>query len=132
MLFENSVLNYQNEEKLLFSTCQIPHQRAATYKVFDNAPIPSTGNQVFAAFRAQLTRKDNKRVANLSKPAISLSQKTANLNGRKTRLIERLRKTLDPKSLYSPNSNVLVIARDMNRNFKRVNNKLTMTYPRHT
>ena len=90
-------------------------------RIFDNARVPSTSNEVFAAFRAQLGRKD-KRVANLSKPANSLSKKTANLNGRKTRLMERLRKTLDPKSLYSPNSNVLVIARDMNRNFKRVNN----------
>ena len=90
-------------------------------RIFDNALIPSTSNEVFAAFRAQLGRKD-KRVANLSKPANSLSKKTANLTGRKTRLMERLRKTLDPKSLYSPNSNVLVIAREMNRNFKRVNN----------
>ena len=92
-------------------------------RIFDSAPISSTSNQVFAAFRAQLGRRD-KRVANLSKPANFLTKKTANPKGRKTRLIERLRKTLDPKSLYSPNSNVLVIARDMNRNFKRVNNKV--------
>ena len=92
-------------------------------RIFDSAPISSTSNQVFAAFRAQLARKD-KRVANLSKPANCLTKKVANLKGRKTRLIERLRQTLDPKSLYSPNSNVLVIARDMNRNFKRVNNKV--------
>ena len=85
-------------------------------------PMSSTRNQVLATYRTQLGRKD-KRVANPSKPAKPLSKKTANLNGHKTRLVEELRRTLDPKSLYSPNSNILILARDIKRSFKRVNNK---------
>ena len=86
---------------------------------YDHAPMSSTREEVLAAFR---TRKD-KRTAISSKPAKPLSTKTANLSGRKISLVEELRRTLDPKSVYS-NSNVLVIARDMKRSFKRINNQL--------
>ena len=91
-------------------------------RVFDNAPISSTRKEVFAALRA-MGRKD-KRVANISNPTNRLSKKTTNLNGSRARLLERLRKTLDPKSRYSPKSNVLVLAREMKRNLKRANTKV--------
>ena len=109
-----------SEKKIEESSLSPPPQAATATS--DGLANEDEVDKFFAALRA-MGRKD-KRVANHSKPKKRQSKKTTNLNGSKTRLVERVRKTLDPESVHSPNSNVLFLAKDMKRNLKRVNNKV--------
>ena len=96
----------------------------------NNTPVAPTNDHALEVVRAESARKDE-RIARKDQYTLRLTQTAransstiARLNGRNSRLLERLRTNLDPKGIYSPNTNVVLIANHLQKDFKRVSKKI--------
>ena len=107
-----------NAEESHTSSAEIPNNAAIQL-----TRASSKNGLLFSDLRAQLEMK-NRRVHNPSQPAQTTGNKTANINGHDDGLMQRLRRTLDPRSIYSADSSVLIIARDLKRDYNRVSKKV--------
>ena len=89
----------------------------------DSTPISPTNEELLAELRAEASEKDV-RIADLSKAAETKSGIIEDLDQRNSRLMGNLRTALDPIGLYTPTTDIVVMANDVRSDYNRASKKI--------
>ena len=89
----------------------------------DSTPTSPTNEELLAELRAEASEKDA-RIATLSKAAETKDDIIEDLDQRNSRLMGNLRTALDPIGLYTPTTDIVVMANDVRSDYNRASKKI--------